>query len=44
MPHWLVITDLDDLKGKLLGVITVLLAVTFLGDVVTWDGSKGILW
>jgi uncharacterized membrane protein YqhA len=44
MPNWLVITNLDDLKGKLLGVITVLLAVTFLGDVVTWDGSQGILW
>lgn len=44
MPHWLVITDLDDLKGKLLGVIIVLLAVTFLGDVVTWDGSESILW
>ncbi len=44
MPRWLVITDLDDLKGKLLGVITVLLAVTFLGDVVTWDGSESILW
>lgn len=43
-PHWLVITDLDDLKGKLLGVITVLLAVTFLGNVVTWDGSENILW
>ncbi len=43
-PHWLVITDLDDLKGKLLGVIIVLLAVTFLGDVVTWDGSQSILW
>nr|HET6902712.1 YqhA family protein [Ktedonobacteraceae bacterium] len=44
MPHWLVITDLDALKGKLLGVIIVLLAVTFLGDVVTWDGSESILW
>ena len=38
------ITDLDDLKGKLIGVIIVLLAVTFLGDVVTWDGSQSILW
>ena len=43
-PHWLVITDLDDLKGKLLGVIIVLLAVTFLGNGVTWDGSQSILW
>lgn len=43
MPSWLVITTLDDLKGKLLGVVIVLLAVTFLGDVVTWDGSNSIL-
>jgi uncharacterized membrane protein YqhA len=43
MPSWLVITDLDDLKAKLLGVITVLLAVTFLANVVTWNGNVNIL-
>jgi uncharacterized membrane protein YqhA len=43
-PDWLVITDLDDLKGKLIGVVIVLLAVTFLGNVVSWDGSENILW
>jgi len=43
MPPWLVISDLDDLKGKLLGVVIVLLAVTFLGDVVTWNGDNSIL-
>lgn len=42
-PHWLVIVSLDNLKEKLLGVVVVLLAVTFLGDVVTWDGSNSIL-
>ncbi len=44
MPPWLVISDLDDLKGKLIGVVIVLLAVTFLGNVVTWNGSQSILW
>ncbi len=44
MPPWLVISDLDDLKGKLIGVVIVLLAVTFLGNVVTWNGSESILW
>ena len=34
MPGWLHITTLDDLKEKLIGVIIVLLGVTFLGDVV----------
>jgi uncharacterized membrane protein YqhA len=43
MPSWLVVTNLDDLKSKLLGVIIVLLAVTFLANVVTWNGSVNIL-
>jgi uncharacterized membrane protein YqhA len=43
MPSWLVITSLDDLKGKLIGVVIVLLAVTFLGEVVSWDGGITIL-
>lgn len=43
MPHWLEITTLDDLKERLLGVVAVLLAVTFLGSAVTWDGTTDIL-
>ncbi|HVG96936.1 MAG TPA: YqhA family protein [Chloroflexota bacterium] len=43
MPPWLRITSLDDLKERLLGVVAVLLAVTFLGSAVTWDGSANIL-
>lgn len=42
-PAWLVIRNLEDLKGKLLGVIIVLLAVTFLGYVVNWDGKPTIV-
>ena len=42
-PRWLKISSLDDLKVILVGVIIVLLAVTFLGNVVTWDGSPNIL-
>jgi uncharacterized membrane protein YqhA len=42
-PHWLEIHNLDDLKEKLIGVIVVLLAVTFLAEVVSWDGSTSIL-
>ena len=40
---WLVVTSLDDLKARLIGVIAVLLAVTFLANVVTWDGSITIV-
>ena len=44
MPSWLRIHDLDDLKDKLIGVVIVLLGVTFLGKVVTWDGTRDILY
>jgi uncharacterized membrane protein YqhA len=43
MPGWLKITTLDDLKERLLGVVAVLLAVTFLGNAVTWNGTTDIL-
>jgi uncharacterized membrane protein YqhA len=43
MPGWLLIHDLDDMKERLIGVIIVLLGVTFLGSAVTWDGSSDIL-
>jgi uncharacterized membrane protein YqhA len=36
LPAWLSIADLDDLKGRILGVIMVLLAISFLGFVVEW--------
>ena len=36
LPNWLEIDDLDDLKGRILGVIMVLLAISFLGYVVEW--------
>jgi uncharacterized membrane protein YqhA len=43
LPGWLVIRTLDDLKHKLIGVIIVVLAVLFLGQVVAWDGERDIL-
>ena len=43
LPAWLQISTLDDLKERLLGVVIVLLAVSFLGDLVEWDGSWNIL-
>jgi uncharacterized membrane protein YqhA len=42
-PAWLFIPNLEDLKGRLLGVIIVLLAVTFLANVVEWNGGTAIL-
>jgi uncharacterized membrane protein YqhA len=43
LPSWLIINDLEHLKEKLLGVIIVLLGVTFLGEVVSWNGQTDIL-
>ncbi|NJD59677.1 MAG: hypothetical protein C3F13_13995 [Anaerolineales bacterium] len=43
-PSWLHITDLDDLKSKLLSVIVVMLSVTFLAQVVNWDGERNLLF
>jgi uncharacterized membrane protein YqhA len=43
MPDWLIITSLDDLKERLIGVVIVLLAVSFLGFVVNWDNTTPIL-
>lgn len=39
VPKWLLIANLDDLKSKLVGVIIVVMAVLFLGAVVSWDGE-----
>lgn len=44
LPAWLRINSLDDLKNKLIGVIVVVLAVVFLGNVVAWHGEEGILY
>jgi uncharacterized membrane protein YqhA len=43
LPAWLVIRTLDDLKGKLISVVIVVLGVLFLGQVVTWDGTTDLL-
>lgn len=44
IPGWMRITDLDQLKSKLVGVIVVLLAVTFLGKVSNWQGGDDIFY
>lgn len=42
-PPWLIIRDLDDLKGKVLGMVIVILGVLFLGQAITWDGERDLL-
>lgn len=43
LPNWLNIQNLNDLKNKLTSVIIVLMAVIFLGQVVSWDGERDLL-
>jgi uncharacterized membrane protein YqhA len=43
LPSWLEIHDLDDLKDKLIKVVIVVLGVLFLGQVITWDGTRDLL-
>jgi len=43
VPTWLKIRSLDDLKSKLVGVVVVILAVLFLGQVVIWDQTVNLL-
>lgn len=45
LPEWLEIRNIDDLKEKLLSVIIVVMAVYFLGAVLTWEiGDTSILF
>ena len=44
LPAWLRITSLDQLKSKLIGVVVVLLGVTFLGQVADWQGAREIAY
>ncbi len=44
LPSWLEVKTLDDLKSRLLGVVAVILPVTFLGILVDWKQGKDILW
>jgi uncharacterized membrane protein YqhA len=43
VPPWLRISNLDELKERLVVVIIVLLGVEFLGNVVEWTGGTNIL-
>jgi uncharacterized membrane protein YqhA len=43
LPAWLEIHTLDNLKERLLSTVLLMLAVSFLGFAVTWDGSPNIL-
>lgn len=43
IPAWLAIHDLDELKEMLVRIIILVLAVLYLGHLITWDGQKDLL-
>ncbi len=42
LPPWLIITDIDDLKHKLISVVIAVLGVVFLGKVISWHGEPNL--
>lgn len=44
LPSWLRIRNLDELKHRVIGVICVVLGVTFLSNVAEWKSGKDILY
>jgi uncharacterized membrane protein YqhA len=43
LPGGLVIHDFDDLKGSLISIVVVVLGVTFLKQIVKWEGNVDLL-
>jgi uncharacterized membrane protein YqhA len=43
LPPWLIVHNLDDLKTKLINGVVVVMAVNFLGVLVSWDGKIDLI-
>lgn len=43
LPKWLQVKDLDALKSMLLKVVIVVMGISFMGRVITWDGKENLL-
>lgn len=44
LPAWLVIKDFDQLKSLLVKASIMVIAISFVGKVVTWNGEESILY
>lgn len=44
VPDWMRVDSMDDLKGQLVNVIAILLAVSFLAIAVSWTNDRSILY
>lgn len=43
LPDWIQVKDLDALKAMLIKVIIVVMGISFMGRMVTWDGKENLL-
>jgi uncharacterized membrane protein YqhA len=43
LPAWVQVKDLDALKSMLVKVVIVVMSISFMGKVVTWDGKEDLL-
>lgn len=43
LPDWIQINDLDALKAMLIKVAIVVMGISFMGRLVTWDGEQNLL-
>lgn len=43
LPEWIQVKDLDALKSMLIKVVIVVMGISFMGRVVTWDGESNLL-
>lgn len=43
LPEWLQVKDLDALKSMLVKVIILVMGISFMGRVITWDGDENLL-
>ncbi len=43
LPKWLKFRDLEDLKANLISIVIAVLAVLFLREAVSWDGTRNLL-
>ncbi|MEL7120790.1 MAG: YqhA family protein [Bacteroidota bacterium] len=43
LPQWIQVKDLDALKAMLIKIIIVVMSISFMGKVITWNGEDNIL-
>jgi len=44
VPGWMRVSSLNDLKSQIINVVVVLLVVTFLASVITWNGDESVIY